>query len=190
MPRGINKVILIGHLGADPELRYLQGGAAVANVSLATSESWKDKDSGERQERTEWHSVCFFGRLAELAAEYLRKGSQIYVEGRLRTRKWQDPEGRERSTTQIVASELQMLGPRNAVEAAPHGDAPRTDAPRSGAPRSGNGQATGRSQPAPGRAQQAAVQARTGARAPRDVQAPRGVQAPAEAEAFDDDIPF
>jgi single-strand DNA-binding protein len=112
MARGINKVILIGNLGDDPEVRYTQGGSAVANVRLATTESWKDKESGEKQERTEWHRVVFFGRLAEIVAEYLKKGSQVYVEGSIRTNKWQDKEGKDRYTTEIVANEMQMLGGR------------------------------------------------------------------------------
>ncbi|MEE8321968.1 MAG: single-stranded DNA-binding protein [Gammaproteobacteria bacterium] len=113
MARGINKVILIGNLGNDPDIRYTAGGAAVANISLATAESWRDKESGEKQERTEWHRIVFFGRLAEIVGEYLRKGSQIYVEGRLQTRKWQDKEGNDRYTTEIVANEMQMLGSRS-----------------------------------------------------------------------------
>ncbi len=112
MARGINKVILIGHLGADPETRAMPSGLTVANLRLATTESWKDKQSGEQQERTEWHNVALFGRLGEIAAEYLRKGSQVYIEGRLRTRKWQDKEGRDRYTTEIVGNEMQMLGGR------------------------------------------------------------------------------
>ena len=112
MARGVNKVILVGNLGRDPEVRYSPNGQAVANVTLATSESWKDKTSGEKQEKTEWHRVVFFGRLAEIVSEYLRKGSQIYVEGRLQTRKWQDKDGNDRYTTEIVANEMQMLGSR------------------------------------------------------------------------------
>jgi len=112
MARGINKVILIGHLGADPETRAMPSGMTVANLRLATTESWKDKQSGEQQERTEWRNVALFGRLGEIAAEYLRKGSQVYIEGRLRTRKWQDKEGRDRYTTEIVGNEMQMLGGR------------------------------------------------------------------------------
>ncbi len=112
MARGINKVILIGNLGADPETRYTAGGSAVTNVSLATTDSWRDKQSGEQQEKTEWHKVVFFGRLAEIAAEYLRKGSQIYVEGRIQTRKWQGKDGQDRWTTEIVGNEMQMLGSR------------------------------------------------------------------------------
>jgi single-strand DNA-binding protein len=116
MARGINKVILIGHLGADPETRAMPSGMTVANLRLATTENWKDKQSGENQERTEWHSVALFGRLGEIAAEYLRKGSQVYIEGRLRTRKWQDKEGRDRYTTEIIGSEMQMLGSRGGGE--------------------------------------------------------------------------
>ena len=107
--RGINKAILIGNLGADPETRYTAGGTAVTNVNLATSDSWRDKSSGEMQERTEWHRVVFFARLAEVAGEYLRKGSKVYVEGRIQTRKWQNKEGQDVYTTEIVANEMQML---------------------------------------------------------------------------------
>jgi len=112
MARGINKVILVGNLGADPEVRYMPSGGAVANVTVATSENWKDKQSGESQERTEWHRVVFFNRLAEIVGEYLRKGAKVYVEGSLRTRKWQDQSGVERYTTEIVAAEMQMLDGR------------------------------------------------------------------------------
>jgi single-strand DNA-binding protein len=112
MARGVNKVILVGNLGRDPEVRYSPNGQAVANVTLATSESWKDKTSGEKQEKTEWHRVVFFGRLAEIAGEYLKKGAQIYIEGRLQTRKWQDKDGKDRYTTEIVANDMQMLGSR------------------------------------------------------------------------------
>lgn len=112
MARGINKVILIGNLGQDPELRHMPSGNAVANVSIATSETWKDKQTGQAQERTEWHRVVFFNRLAEVVGEYLKKGSKVYVEGSLRTRKWQDKEGRDQYTTEIVASEMQMLDSR------------------------------------------------------------------------------
>jgi single-strand DNA-binding protein len=112
MARGINKVILVGNLGADPETRYTASGAAITNITIATSESWRDKQTGENQERTEWHRVVFFNRLAEIAGEYLRKGRQVYVEGSLRTRKWQGQDGQDRYTTEIVASEMQMLGGR------------------------------------------------------------------------------
>lgn len=112
MARGVNKVILVGNCGKDPETRYMPSGGAVTNISLATSESWKDKQSGETKERTEWHNIVFFNRLGEIAGEYLKKGSQIYVEGSLRTRKWQDKNGQDRYTTEIVANEMQMLGGR------------------------------------------------------------------------------
>jgi single-strand DNA-binding protein len=112
MARGVNKVILVGNLGADPETRAMPSGATVSNIRIATSESWKDKTSGEQQERTEWHRVVMFGRLGEIAAEYLKKGSQVYIEGSLRTRKWQDKQGQDRYSTEIVANEMQMLGGR------------------------------------------------------------------------------
>ncbi len=112
MARGVNKVILVGNLGNDPEMKYTAGGAAIAKISVATTDSWKDKQTGENQERTEWHRVVFFGRLAEVVGEYLRKGSQVYIEGRLQTNKWQDQNGQDRYTTEIVASDMQMLGGR------------------------------------------------------------------------------
>ncbi len=112
MARGVNKVILVGNLGADPEVKYMPNGNAVANVTLATSESWKDKQTGETKEKTEWHRVVFFRRLAEIAGEYLKKGSQVYIEGKLQTRKWQDKNGNDRYTTEIIANEMQMLGGR------------------------------------------------------------------------------
>lgn len=119
MARGVNKVILVGNLGRDPEVRYSPNGQAVANVTIATSESWKDKNTGEKQERTEWHRIVFWGKLAEIAGEYLKKGSQIYVEGRLQTRKWTDKEGHEKYTTEVVANEMQMLGSRQGAGAPP-----------------------------------------------------------------------
>jgi single-strand DNA-binding protein len=112
MARGVNKVILVGNLGADPETRSMPSGMTVTNIRIATSESWKDKASGAQQERTEWHSIALFGRLGEIAAEYLRKGSQVFVEGKLRTRKWQDKQGNDRFTTEIIADNMQMLGGR------------------------------------------------------------------------------
>lgn len=112
MARGINKVILIGNCGQDPDTKYLPSGSAVTNLSVATSDSWKDKNTGQAQERTEWHRVVFFNRLAEIAGEYLRKGSKVYIEGALRTRKWQDKSGADRYTTEIVANEMQMLDSR------------------------------------------------------------------------------
>lgn len=110
---GLNKVMLIGRLGKDPEIRYMPSGKAVANFSMATSETWKDKQTGERREATEWHNIVMFDRLAEIAGEYLRKGGQCYIEGKLTTRKWQDKEGRDRWTTEIVASSLQLLGSKS-----------------------------------------------------------------------------
>lgn len=132
MARGINKAILIGNLGKDPETRYTAGGSAVTNIRIATNETWKDKQTGEQQERTEWHAVVFFGRLAEIAAEYLRKGSTVYVEGRLQTRKWQDKDGQDRYTTEIVANEMQMLGGRGGAGggAMPEDDAGQAPARR------------------------------------------------------------
>jgi single-strand DNA-binding protein len=134
MARGINKVILIGNLGADPETRAMPSGTTVANLRVATSESWRDKQTGEQQERTEWHRVALFGRLAEVAGEYLRKGSQVYIEGSLRTRKWQDKQGNERYSTEIIGSDLQMLGGRGAGGGAAAGGAAEAGARSAGAP--------------------------------------------------------
>ena len=123
--RGVNKVILVGHLGQDPDVRAMPSGSSVANLSLATNEQWRDKNTGEQQERTEWHRLALFGRLAEIAGEYLRKGAPIYVEGRLRTRKWQDRDGHDRYSTEIVVNELQMLGGRGGTsQAGPDRPAP------------------------------------------------------------------
>jgi single-strand DNA-binding protein len=138
MARGVNKVILIGNLGKDPETRYMPSGSAVTNLTLATSESWKDKQTGENQERTEWHKVAMFGKLAEIAAEYLRKGSQVYIEGKLRTRKWQDKEGKDRWTTEIVADEMNMLGGKGG------GASAGASAPGSAAASGGSGSGGGR----------------------------------------------
>src|SRR5687768_16213986 len=110
MARRVNKVILVGNLGADPDTRYMPSGKAVTNIRVATSESWKDRQTGDMQERTEWHSIVMYDKLGAIAAEYLRKGSQVYIEGKIRTRKWQDKEGKDRYTTEIVADEMQMLG--------------------------------------------------------------------------------
>ena len=127
MARGVNKVILVGNLGRDPETRYMPSGSAVTNLRVATSEQWKDKATGENQERTEWHSVAMFGRLAEVAAEYLRKGSKVYIEGKLRTRKWQDKtDGKDRYTTEIIADDMQMLDSKGGGGASvPASEAPR-----------------------------------------------------------------
>ena len=140
----VNRATLIGRLGKDPEVRYMPGGEAIANITLATSETWKDK-SGEKQERTEWHRVSMFGRLGEIAGEYLKKGSLIYVEGRIQTRKWQDKDGQDRYTTEIVANEMKMLGPKPSGG----GDAPYDENDKGGSiPRStgqpmGSGSAAG-----------------------------------------------
>jgi len=148
--RGVNKVILIGNLGADPEVRYMPSGDAVANVSLATSESWKDRNTGETQERTEWHRVVFFGKLAEIVKQYVHKGSKIYVEGKLRTRKWQGQDGQDRYTTEVVVDfngTMQMLDSRGGGASVPFADDPGGPAlapggsPPSGS--SGDSQATG-----------------------------------------------
>ncbi len=128
MARGVNKVILIGNLGADPETRAMPSGTTVANLRIATSESWRDKQTGEQQERTEWHRVALFGRLAEVAGEYLRKGSKVYIEGSLRTRKWQDKEGKDRYSTEIVGNDMQMLDSRGGGAAVPAAPAARRQA--------------------------------------------------------------
>lgn len=122
MTRGVNKAIILGSLGQDPEVRYTGSGVAVTTISIATNEQWKDKNTGETQERTEWHRVVFYSRLAEIVGEYLRKGSQVYIEGRIQTRKWQDKEGNDRYTTEIVANEMQMLGSKSSGNAPPSAD--------------------------------------------------------------------
>jgi single-strand DNA-binding protein len=162
MARGVNKVILVGNLGKDPETRYMPNGKAVTNFSIATSESWKDKQTGEQREQTEWHNIVMYDRLAEIAAEYLRKGSQVYIEGKLRTRKWQDKEGRDRYTTEINANEMQMLGARAGGGAG-----------GGGAGGGGGGEARGETQSRPAPASGAG-------------RAPAG----GADEPFDDDIPF
>ena len=143
MARGINKAIIVGNLGRDPEVRYTANGNAIANITVATTESWKDKQSGERQERTEWHRVVFFGRLAEIAEEYLKKGAQVYIEGSIRTQKWQDKEsGQDRYTTEIVARDMQMLGSRGG-ESSGASDDDYSSATRSATASSGGGASGG-----------------------------------------------
>ncbi len=144
MARGVNKVILIGNLGQDPEVKYMPNGNAVANITVATSESWKDKNTGEQVDKTEWHRVVFFRRLAEIVGEYLKKGSKIYIEGKLQTRKWQDKNGKDNWTTEIIASEMQMLDSRgggssdfNQSQGAPAQSAPQS-APSQAAPAPAN----------------------------------------------------
>jgi single-strand DNA-binding protein len=179
MARGINKVILIGNCGQDPDTKYLPSGSAVTNLSVATSESWKDKQTGQNQERTEWHRVVFFNRLAEIAGEYLRKGSKVYVEGSLRTRKWQDKSGADRYSTEIVASEMQMLDSRGQDPAYPaagdpgYGAAPGPATSRPMGPSSSPQQPRAQ-QPAPPSAQSSA---------------PPSAPPPVD-DSFDDDIPF
>lgn len=165
--RGINKVILIGSLGQDPEVRYTQSGQAIANISIATSERWKDKETGEQKEKTEWHRVSIFGKAAEIAGEYLRKGSQVYIEGQLQTRKWQDQQGQDRYTTEVVVQGyngiMQMLG-------------------------GGNGQQQQQQQQGWGQPQQPAQKApQPQQRAPQQNQSPQYNEPPMD---FDDDIPF
>nr|WP_321272871.1 single-stranded DNA-binding protein [uncultured Tolumonas sp.] len=188
MARGVNKVIIVGNLGQDPEVRYMPNGNAVANITVATSESWKDQQ-GQMQERTEWHRIVLYRRLAEIAGEYLRKGSKVYLEGRLQTREWQDPQGQKRYTTEIIANEMQMLDGRGA-----------------GAPQGGNmGAPAQQSQPQQGNwgrpsAPAAAPQGGTNPGYAPQQAAPQGGYAPAPAAQqptyneppmdFDDDIPF
>jgi len=139
MARGVNKVIIVGNLGNDPDTRTTPGGMAVTKLSVATTRSWKDKQSGEQKEHTEWHKVVMFDRLGEIAAEYLRKGSQVYIEGRLQTQKWQDKDGNDRWTTEVVASDMQMLGGRAGGSAPAMYDAPASaPAPSAPPPRGGN----------------------------------------------------
>src|SRR5688572_9514149 len=160
MARGINKVILVGNLGADPDTRYMPSGKAVTNIRIATSESWKDRTTGDQQERTEWHTVVLFDKLGEIAAEYLRKGSQVYIEGSLRTRKWQDKEGKDCYSMEIVARDMQMLGGRGGAGGG------------GGGGMGGGGGGGGESRPA------------------RSTTSEERGPPPADEGAFDDDIPF
>lgn len=195
--RGINKVILIGHLGQDPEVRYMPNGNAVANITLATSETWRDKQTGEQKERTEWHRVVFFGKLAEIAGEYLRKGSQVYVEGRLQTRKWQGQDGQDRYTTEIVVDiggTMQMLGGRPQGGGQQGGGQPQGGwgQQQGGQPQGGQGnwgQQGGQQQAAPQGQPQYGQQNKPAAKPQSQPQS----QAPVYNEPpmdFDDDIPF
>lgn len=195
MARGINKVILVGNLGQDPEMKYLPSGGAVTNVSIATSESWKDKQTGQQQERTEWHRVVFFNRLGEIAGEYLKKGSKVYVEGSLRTRKWQGQDGQDRYTTEIVAGEMQMLDSRGDMGGQQGGYAPQQQAPQGMPQQGGYGQPGGAPQQGmpPQQPPQQPMQPQQPVRQPQ--QAPQPAQQPAPQPAqgfdnFDDDIPF
>ena len=170
MARGVNKVIIVGNCGQDPETRFMPSGGAVTNLSLATSESWKDKNTGDQQERTEWHRVVFFNRLAEIACEYVKKGSKLYIEGSLRTRKWQGQDGQDRYTTEIVASEMQMLDSRGGQQSVDYDQS------------QGSYQ-----QSAPQAQQQSAPQQQQSA--PQQ-SAPQQSEPQQQGGAFDDDIPF
>lgn len=220
MARGVNKVILVGNVGQDPEMKYMPSGNAVTNISIATSESWKDKQTGQQQERTEWHRVVFFNRLGEIAGEYLRKGSKVYVEGSLRTRKWQDQSGQDRYSTEIVASEMQMLDSRNdgmgQQQGQGQGGYQAPQQPPAMPAQNAAPQAMGQQQPAMGQPQQAmaqpGMQQQTQQAAPQQaqqqpaqqhqqaapqqapqqrMQPPQQAQQPAQGfDNFDDDIPF
>ncbi|AVQ00358.1 single-stranded DNA-binding protein (plasmid) [Ahniella affigens] len=191
MARGINKVILVGNLGADPETRYTQNGGAITTIKVATSESWKDKQTGENQERTEWHRVKFFGRLAEIAGEYLKKGRQVYVEGSLRTDKYTDKEGIERYTTDIIANEMQMLGGMGGAEGGG-----REGGGREGGSREGGGGRCGNERSSGGgyEIRRGGNEGRGGGGGygNRNNDAPRGTPAPQPSSApfEDDEIPF
>ncbi len=178
MARGVNKVILVGNLGGDPETRYMPSGGAVTNITLATSETWKDKQTGQPQERTEWHRVVFFNKLAEIAGQYLKKGGKVYVEGSLRTRKWQDQSGQDRYTTEIVANEMQMLDSRG----------------QSGGYQQEGGYAPQQAAPAPQQQPQQAPQQQAPQQPYQPAPAPQAPQQPAPPaggfDDFDDDIPF
>ncbi|MCD1596871.1 MULTISPECIES: single-stranded DNA-binding protein [Rheinheimera] len=205
MARGINKVILIGNLGTDPEVRYMPQGGAVANLTVATSESWTDKATNERKEQTEWHRVVIYQRLAEIAGEYLRKGSKVYIEGKLKTRKWQDKDGVERYTTEIIANELQMLDGRGEgqQQGGGMGGGQQGGYQKPAAQQGGYQQAAPQQAyqaPAQGGYQQAAPQQQGGGYQQRPAQPQGGYQQPAQPQQqrapmeppidFDDDIPF
>ncbi|BFM08915.1 single-stranded DNA-binding protein [Halioxenophilus aromaticivorans] len=195
MARGINKVILVGNCGQDPETKYMPSGGAVTNLSIATSETWKDKQTGQPQERTEWHRVVFFNRLAEIAGEYLRKGSQVYVEGSLRTRKWQDQSGQDRYSTEIVANEMQMLGGRTEAAAGQvrpaQGGYGNQGGMNQGGVNQGGPQGGGMAPPMnQGAPAQGGGYGGGQAPASRPQQPPQQPQQPPGMDSFDDDIPF
>lgn len=207
MARGVNKVILIGNVGGDPEVRYMPNGSAVTTITLATSESWKDKQTGQTQERTEWHRVVFFNRLGEIAGEYLRKGSKVYVEGALRTNKWQDQEGKDRYRTEIIGNEMQMLDSRGGSEGGYQGGQQQGGQQQGGGfQQGGQQQQGGYQQQAPQQqAPQQNYQQAPQQQAPQQNRAPQQQQqAPQQAaqqpqqaakpapnfDDFDDDIPF
>ena len=197
MARGINKVTIVGNLGNDPEVKYMPSGGAVTNISVATSESWKDKQTGQPQERVEWHRIVFFNRLAEIAGEYLKKGSQVYVEGSLRTRKWQDQSGQDRYTTEIVGSEMQMLGGRQGGGGGMGGGDnmayDQTASYGGGAQMGGQQQSNQQSsqQQQPNHSQSNHSQPNQGQAPQQQRPAAAPAQAPAQGmDSFDDDIPF
>jgi single-strand DNA-binding protein len=198
--RSVNKVVLVGNLGKDPEMRYMPNGGAVANLTLATTESWKDKQTGERKEKTEWHRLTVFNRLGEMCGEYLKKGAKIYVEGKLQTRKWQGQDGQDRYTTEVVVAEIQMMDSRNPAQAGGQPfqqNTPQQSATQQNTPQ----QQSWGNQPQQAPAQQAAPQMAPAyqqpAAAPQQApkpQQPKPQQAPAQYNEpsmdFDDDIPF
>ncbi len=169
MAQGINKVMIMGNLGADPEVRYMPSGSAVTNIRVATSETWKDKQSGEKQQRTEWHRIVLFNRLAEIAAQYLKKGSRVFVEGSIRTNKWQDQSGNDRYTTEIIASSMQLMDSKGGGGAAPEFDDEAAESTSGGA---GNGSSG------------------SGSNAPSNRSSSSKAPATTADEEFDDDIPF
>ncbi|MDQ7733805.1 single-stranded DNA-binding protein [Halomonas sp. SpR1] len=179
MSRGVNKVILIGNLGQDPEVRFTQGGTTVANLNIATSDSWLDRNSGQRQERTEWHRVILFKKTAEIAQQYLRKGSKVYIEGRLQTRKWQDQSGQDRYTTEIVANDMQMLDSGGQQQAPQHG----------GYQQPPHNQQRGAYQQTPPNNLRYGAQQHQGQRPPQRQQ-PYEAPDPAQYDDFNDEIPF
>ena len=194
MARGVNKVILIGNLGQDPEVRFMPSGSPVANLRVATTDTWTDKQSGQKQERTEWHSVVLFNRLAEIAQQFLKKGSRVYLEGRLQTRKWQGQDGQDRYTTEIVVNDMQMLDSRG-------GDAPGqgagfgAQAQQGGygnAPQQAGGYGGGQPQPrpAPAAAPQQGGQQQGGQQQGGQQQGNYGAPDPGSFDDFDDEIPF
>nr|WP_290699700.1 single-stranded DNA-binding protein [Halomonas sp. UBA3074] len=203
MARGINKVILIGNLGQDPEVRFTPSGTAVANLNLATTDTWMDRQSGQRQERTEWHRVVMFNKTAEIAQQYLKKGSKVYIEGRLQTRKWQDQNGQDRYSTEIVANDMQMLDgrggdfqgggavqnnyPQSAPQNAPAPNQGGGYPQQGGAPQGGNYGGQGSQQPRP---PQPAPQQGNQAPPPNQQNSSYGAPDPGNFDDFDDEIPF
>lgn len=205
MARGINKVILIGNLGQDPEVRFTPSGTAVANLNLATTDTWTDRQSGQRQERTEWHRIVLFNKTAEIAQQYLKKGSKVYIEGRLQTRKWQDQNGQDRYTTEIVGNDMQMLDSRGGggdfqgggmaqghYQGAQQGGYPPQNAPQQGNQYQGGGQPAPQPQHAPQQAPQGGYPNQQGGQKPQQNNPGNnfGAPDPGNFDDFDDEIPF